>query len=83
MLSDGQLVVGQSVLNSVLYLCSLAVVESVECSDEISCDSSDSLESNAFTNLTVYILDDFIIHTGTSVLFLFRAQSFYSLYGNL
>ena len=70
--SDGQLVVGQSVLNSVLYLSSLAVVESVECSDEISCDSSDSLESNAFTNLTVYILDDFIIHTGTS-----RINSFF------
>ena len=70
MLSDGQLVVGQSVLNSVLHLSSLAVVESVECSDEISCDPSDSLESNAFTDLTVYILDDFIIHTGTSVLFL-------------
>ena len=76
MFSDGQLVVGQTVLYSVLYLGSLAVVESVECSDEISCDSSDSLEANAFADLTVYILDDFIIHTGTSVLILFRAQLF-------
>ena len=69
--SDGQLVVGQSVLNSVLYLSSLAVVESVECSYEISCDSSDSLKANALTDLTVYIFYDFIIHTGTSVFIFF------------
>ena len=74
--SDGQLVVGQSVLDSVLYLSSLAVVESVECSDEISCDPSDSLESNAFTDLTVYILNDFIIHTGTSVVIFFFVRNY-------
>ena len=68
MLTDGQLVVGQSVLDSVLYFSSLAVVESVECSYEISCDSSDSLEANAFTDLAVYILYYLVIHNGTSVL---------------
>ena len=77
MFSDGQLVVGQTVLYSVLYLGSLAVVESVEGAYEISCDPSDSLEANAFTDLTVYILYYLIIHTSTSVRYLlFHAHSF-------
>jgi len=63
---------GQSVLYSVLYLGSLAVVESVESSDEISCDPSDPFEANAFTDLAVYILYHLVIHIGTSVLTFFK-----------
>ena len=59
----------QSVLYSVFYLGSLAVVESVECAYEISRDPSDPLEAYAFTYLTVYILYYFVIHTNTSHLF--------------
>ena len=59
---------GQSVLYSVLYLGSLAVVESVECADEISGDSSDSLEAYALTDLAVYVLYYLVIHISTSVL---------------
>ena len=80
MLSDGQLIVGQSVLNSVLYLSSLAVVESVECAYEISCDSSDSLEANAFTDLTVYILYYLVIHTSTSVRVIFFVRNHFMPY---
>ena len=88
MLSDGQLIVGQSVLNSVLYLSSLTIVESVERTYKISCDPSDSLEANAFTDLTVYILYYLIIHTSTSVryrlflraIILFPAQGFVKQY---
>ena len=54
---------GQSVLHSVVYLSSLAVVKSIECSDEVSCDSSDSFESDTFANISVFIYSYFyVIH---------------------
>ena len=58
---------GQSVLYSVLYLGSLTVVESVESSDEISCDPSDPFEANAFADLAIHILYYLVIHISTSV----------------
>ena len=57
----------QAVFNSVLDLCSFPVIESVECSYEISCDPSDSLESNTIAYLSVYVLNDLIVHLSTSV----------------
>ena len=57
----------QAVFNSVLDLCSFSVIESVECAYEISCYSSDPLESYTFSDLSVYVLDDFVIHLGTSI----------------
>ena len=57
----------QAVLNSILDFCSFSVIESVECAYEISCYSSDPLESYTFSDLSVYVLDDFVIHLGTSI----------------
>ena len=57
----------QAVFNSVLDLCSFSVIESVECAYEISCYPSDPLESYTFSDLSVYVLDDFVIHLGTSI----------------
>ena len=62
-----RLVACEAVFNSVFYFSSLAVVESVECSYEISCDPSDSLEAYAFSDLSVYVLNYFIVHLSTSV----------------
>ena len=62
-----QLVSAQAVFNSVFYFGSLTVVEPVECAYEVSCDSSDSLESDALANLSVYILNYLVIHNITSV----------------
>ena len=64
---DRLLVSCHSVLNAIFYLGSLAVVESVKCTDEISCDPSDSLETNALAYLAVYVLYYVIIHRNTSV----------------
>ena len=44
-------------LNSVVYLCSFGVVESVECADKITGNSANTLKFNVFANLTVYILN--------------------------
>ena len=57
----------EAVFYSVFDLGSLAVVESVECTYQIACDPSDSLESDAFSYLSVHILDNFIIHLVTSI----------------
>ena len=53
----------QTMLNAILNFGSLAVVESVERAYEITCNTSDSLESNAFANHSVFINGDLnIIH---------------------
>ena len=57
----------ESVLYSVFDLGSLAVVESVKCSYQVSCDPPDPLESYAFSYLSVNVLYNLIIHLGTSI----------------
>ena len=43
------------------------VGDPVECAYEVSCNSSDSLESDTLSNLTVYILYNLVIHNITSI----------------
>ena len=44
-------------LNSVVYLCSFCVVESVERADKITGNSANTLKFYVFAYLSVYILD--------------------------